>query len=75
MKRITITIEPQIFDKLPKKDRSAYINLVLKQHYQADSADKLFLAIKKQILADQDISDYIYNKAAEAVTPTTNSYF
>lgn len=57
--RITITLEPQVVAKLPKRDRSAFINLVLKQHFIKDSADTLYEYTKKRLMGDKDMNDWI----------------
>jgi predicted CopG family antitoxin len=63
MKRITITIEESIYDKLPKYGKSGAINVILKHHYQKEGADQLYQTIKQRLMKDQDIDDWI----AEAV--------
>lgn len=57
--RITITLEPGVVAKLPKRDRSAAINLIIKQYYQNEGADELWQTIKQKILADKDIGEWI----------------
>lgn len=59
MRRITITIEEGLYDKLPKYGKSGVINLLIKQHFQKDGADQLYLSIKQRILRDKDINDWI----------------
>ena len=59
MKRITITIEEGLYDKLPKYGKSGAINVILKHHYQQEGREKLWEYIKQKILADKDIGDWI----------------
>lgn len=58
-RRITITLDNSVFDKLPKRDRSAYINLVVKRHYQRESFDELYDSLKKRLMVDKDMNDWI----------------
>lgn len=57
--RITITLDNSVFDKLPKRDRSAFINLVIKQHFQRESFDQLYDSLKKRLLRDKDINEWM----------------
>ena len=36
MKRITVTIEESLYDKLPKYGKSGVVNLLIKQHFQKE---------------------------------------
>ena len=47
MKRITITIEEGLYDKLPKYGKSGAINVILKHHYQQEGREKLWEYIKR----------------------------
>lgn len=60
MKRLTITIEPSVFDKLPRKNRSAAINLILKQHYRQDEDDGAVIA--DELLADPKFVKRLYTR-------------
>lgn len=64
-RRITITVDNAVFDKLPKRDRSAHINLIIKNHYQKESADQLYEYFKKRLLKDKDINEWIVITARE----------
>lgn len=66
-RRITITLDNSVFDKLPKRDRSAFINLVVKQHFQKESFDQLYELLKKRILVDKDINDWIVLTVKETI--------
>lgn len=57
--RITITLQPDIVARLPKRDRSAFINLILKQHFVKESADQLYEYTKKRLMQDKDMNDWI----------------
>lgn len=57
--RITITLQPDIIARLPKRDRSAFINLVLKQHFVKDSAEELYQFTKNRLMKDKDMNDWI----------------
>lgn len=57
--RITITLEPSVMAKLPKRDRSATINLILKQHYQKEGFDQLYSNLKTRLMKDKDMNDWI----------------
>lgn len=64
-RRISITIDNSVYDKLPKQGRSAFINLVVKQHYQKESAEQLYEYIKKRLLRDKDMNDWMVATARE----------
>lgn len=57
--RVTITLDNSVFDRLPKRDRSAFINLIVKQHFQRESLDQLYDSLKKRLLRDKDMNDWI----------------
>jgi hypothetical protein len=63
--RITITLEPSVIAKLPKRDRSAFINLIIKQHFQKEGFDQMYELLKKRLLADKDINDWMVATARE----------
>ena len=65
MKRITITIEDSLYDKLPKYGKSGVINLLIKKHFQEEGADKLYETIKQRLLRDKDMNDWITYTAGE----------
>jgi hypothetical protein len=65
MKRITITIEDSLLDKLPKYGKSGVINLLIKQHYQKEGFDQLYDKLKARLLRDKDINDWITVTAKE----------
>jgi len=54
VKRITITIEESLYDKLPKYGKSGVINLIVKQHYQREGFEQLYETIKRKLLKDAD---------------------
>ena len=58
-RRITITLDNSVFDRLPRRDRSAFINLVLKQHFQKDAADQLYEYTKNRLMKDKDMNEWI----------------
>lgn len=66
-RRITITLDNSVFDKLPKRDRSAFINLVVKQHFQKDSFDQLYDGLKKRLLVDKDMNDWMVATVRETI--------
>lgn len=72
MKRITITIDPQVFDNLPKRDRSAFINLVLKQHFQKENVDQLFLAIRQKLYGDSEFQSWVRSEAGQMLQEERN---
>lgn len=57
--RITITLEPSVHAKLPKRDRSAFINVILKQHFQKEGFEQLYENLKKRLMNDKDMNDWI----------------
>lgn len=57
--RITITIDNSVLDKLPKYGKSGAVNAILKNHYQNEGFDQLWQRIKKKILSDKDIGQWI----------------
>lgn len=59
MKRITITIEEGLYDKLPKYGKSGVINLLIKQHFQKEGFDQLYETLKKRLMKDKDMNDWI----------------
>lgn len=65
MKRITITIEDSIYDKLPKYGKSGAINVILKHHYQNEGFDQLYDKLKYKLLRDKDMNEWITVTARE----------
>lgn len=65
MKRITITIEDHLLDKLPKYGKSGVINLLIKQHYQNEGLDQLYEGIKHRLMRDRDVNQWIEVTAKE----------
>ena len=55
MTKLTITLEPAIVAKLPRKNKSYAINQILKQHFQKEGVDSLYETIKQQLLEDDDV--------------------
>lgn len=55
MKRITIIIDEDTWDRLPQKGKSPFINLVLKNHFRKDSAEDLYKYLKQRLLQDFDL--------------------
>lgn len=49
MKRITIILEEDIYDRLPVKGKSPFINLVLKNHFRKDSAEEFYQYLKGRL--------------------------
>lgn len=64
--KLSITLDNSVYDRLPKRDRSAFINLILKQHYQKDSLDQLYETIKQRLLRDKDMNEWITITAKES---------
>ena len=62
-RKVSITLDNSVFDKLPKRDKSAYINLVLKQHYQKEAFDQLYEGLKKRLMGDQQMMDWVFNNS------------
>jgi hypothetical protein len=65
MKRITITLEESVYDRLPKYGKSGVVSAILKTHYQKESIDQLYAQIKLRILRDKDINEWITVTAKE----------
>lgn len=65
MKRITITIEEGLYDKLPKYGKSGVINLLIKQHYQNEGFDQLYEKLMQRLLKDKRMNDWIALTARE----------
>lgn len=65
MKRITITIEEGLYDKLPKYGKSGVINLLIKQHFQKEGFDQLYEQMVKKLLQDKRMNDWIVATAQE----------
>lgn len=67
MRRITITIEDSLYDKLPKYGKSGVINLLIKQHFQKEGFDQLYERLKKRLLVDKDLNDWMVLTVREVV--------
>lgn len=52
MKRITIIIDEDTYDRLPIKGKSPFINLVLKNHFRKDNAEELYKYLKQRLLQE-----------------------
>lgn len=63
--KTSITLEQQVYAKLPSKNKSAYINLVLKQHFQQEGFDQLYDKLKYRLLRDKDMNEWITITARE----------
>lgn len=63
--RITITLEPGVLAKLPKRDRSAFINLILRQHFQNEGLDRLFEAFKDKLIRDEGFNKWLETTVRE----------
>lgn len=57
MKRITIILDEDIYDRLPVKGKSPFINLVLKNHFRKDSAEEFYKYIKQRMIKEGLVSD------------------
>lgn len=49
MKRITIIVDEAVYDKLPIKGKSPFINVVLKNHFRKDTAEEIYRYIVKRL--------------------------
>lgn len=57
MKRITIILDEDTWDRLPIKGKSPFINLVLKNHFRKDNAEEFYKYIKQKLIQDGLVSD------------------
>lgn len=57
--RLTVTLDPSVYEKLPRYGKSGEINHILKQHYQNEGFEQLYAKLKKRLLQDKDINDWI----------------
>lgn len=55
--KLSITIETSIRDKLPKTNKSAFINQILKQHFLKENVDGLYNYIKQRMIKEGLVSD------------------
>lgn len=61
--RISITLDPAVHAQLPYgENKSAFINQVLKQYFQAEHVDKLYTVIKQRLIQEFDIKERIFNE-------------
>lgn len=58
-RRLTITLDNSIFDRLPKRDRSSFINQVLKQYYQLEAFEQFYDKFKKKLINDKEWAEYL----------------
>jgi len=65
MKRLTITIDESVYDKLPVHGKSGTINTILKYHYQRESFDQLYDSLKRKLMQDKGMNDWITTTARE----------
>lgn len=57
MKRITIIIDEDTWDRLPIKGKSPYINLVLKNHFRNENAEQFYKYIKQRLIKDFQLTE------------------
>ena len=57
--KLSITLDPAVVQKLPKQNRSYAIETILKQHFQYEGSERLYDAIKKKLMRDEDIGQWI----------------
>lgn len=58
-----------VYEKLPKgSNKSAIIEMIVKQHYQAAGADVLYRRMRDAFLTDIKLDDKIYNKVSEILS-------
>lgn len=55
--KLSITIETSVRDKLPKTNKSAFINQILKQHFLKENVDGLYNYIKQRMIKEGLIND------------------
>lgn len=55
--KLSITIETSVRDKLPKTNKSAFINQILKQHFLKENVDGLYNYIKQRMIKEGLVSD------------------
>lgn len=70
MKRITIIIDEDTYDRLPIKGKSPFINLVLKNHFRKDSAEDLYKWMKNKLLQDPEFSTTNTTNQTQSVVRT-----
>ena len=74
MQRITITVREDIYDLLPKRDRSAFINLVLKQHFQYDNADELYKVLSARFKNDPELLQELTSRVQQALQESQRGF-
>lgn len=67
--RFTFTLDQYVVDNLPKQNKSAVVNAILKEHFQAEGKDKLFSYIKARLLKDEGFMKSLNNKPTDKVNP------
>lgn len=55
--KLSITIDTSINDKLPKLNKSAFINQVLKQHFLKENVDGIYTYIKSRMIKEGLLND------------------
>lgn len=55
--KLSITIDTSINDKLPKLNKSAFINQVLKQHFLKENVDGIYTYIKGRMIKEGLLND------------------
>lgn len=55
--RFTFTLDQSVVDNLPKQNKSAVVNAILKEHFQNEGREKLYAYIKERLLNDPDFQN------------------
>lgn len=64
-RRLTITLDPAIYYKLPRVNKSLAIEDILRGHYQLQGFDKMYVKLRDKLLLDNDFIDPIVVAASE----------
>lgn len=55
--KLSITVDTSVNDKLPKLNKSAFINQVLKQHFLKENVDGIYTYIKSRMIREGLLND------------------
>jgi hypothetical protein len=52
--KLSITLDHAVADKLPPKDRSNFINRILREYFMKENLDALMTEFKRNVLKDKE---------------------
>ena len=64
--RFTFTLDQSVVDNLPKQNKSAVVNAILKEHFQNEGREKLYEYIRRRYESETGVSNRL-NKLEDTI--------